>query len=149
MNSWRDIMEVEKNVYEKFSAVSKGIPFSSLSERWPDDSLTAGVTDTPAPRPDELLFLFALLILLSTVAIQIRAYGPLGSQGDGLPHKYMCVWGFACLCVVRQTLQVILRKKWSVGEFFEFFIRPKCPDEDPKPEENIFNFGVVSCCLII
>lgn len=81
-------MEVEENVYEKLSAVSKGIPFSSLiSERWPDVSLTAGVIDTPAPRPDELLFLFALLILLSTVAIQIRAYGPLGSQEDGQLHK--------------------------------------------------------------
>ena len=66
----------------------EGIPFPSLiSERWADVSLTAGVTDTAARRPDELLSLFALLILLSTAAIQIRAYGPLGSQGGGQPKR--------------------------------------------------------------
>lgn len=57
-------------------------------------SLTAGVTDTLALKPDELLFLFALLILLSTAATQIRAYGPLGSLGDGQTsrmHAKVCM----------------------------------------------------------
>lgn len=46
----------------------------------------SSVTDTPALGPDELLSLFALLILLSTGAIQIRAHGPLGSQEGGQPQ---------------------------------------------------------------
>lgn len=62
----------------------KVIPFPFLvSERCAEVSLTAGVSDTLALRADELLSLFALLILLSTLAIQIRADGPLGSQGGG------------------------------------------------------------------
>ncbi len=72
----------------KLPPASEGVLFPSLiSERWADVSLTAGVTDTAARGPDELLSLFALLILLSTVAIQIRAYGPLGSQGGGQPKR--------------------------------------------------------------
>lgn len=43
---------------------SEGVPFPLLvSERWANVSLTAGVTRTAALRPDELLSLFALLIL--------------------------------------------------------------------------------------
>lgn len=65
----------------------EGLPLPSLiPERWADVSLTAGVTDTAARRPDELLSLFALLILLSTAAIQIKAHGPLGSR-RGRPPK--------------------------------------------------------------
>ncbi|TNN79365.1 hypothetical protein EYF80_010389 [Liparis tanakae] len=47
----------------------------------PSSSQGAGVSDTAARRPDELLCLFALLVLLSAAAIQIRAHGTLGSQG--------------------------------------------------------------------
>lgn len=66
------------------------------------------VTDTPALGPDELLSLFALLILLSTGAIQIRAHGPLGSQEGGQPQ--LVAPRRASLCAVRLTLQVILEK---------------------------------------
>lgn len=68
----------------------------------------SSVTDTPAPGPDELLSLFALLILLSTGAIQIRAHGPLGSQEGGQPQ--LVAPRCASLCAVRLTLQVILEK---------------------------------------
>lgn len=81
----------------------EGVLFPSLVfERWVNVSLTAGVTDTPALRPDELLSLFALPILLSTLAIQIRAYGPLGSQEGGQPElvAQLCI-ECACLCEVR------------------------------------------------
>lgn len=72
----------------EITPASEGALFPSrISERWVDVSLTAGVTDILALGPDELLSLFALLILLSTVAIQIRAYGPLGSQGGGQPQR--------------------------------------------------------------
>ena len=83
-------------VYEKLSAVSPWkLPRTVKASRSLSSSLNdgrmslkqLGVTDTPTRRPDELLCLFALLILLSTVAIQIRAYGPLGSQGGGQPQR--------------------------------------------------------------
>lgn len=68
----------------------------------------SSVTDTLALGPDELLSLFALLILLSTGAIQIRAHGPLGSQEGGQPQ--LVAARCASLCAVRLTLQVILEK---------------------------------------
>ncbi|KAF6719466.1 hypothetical protein FQA47_000944 [Oryzias melastigma] len=42
---------------------------------------SAGVSGSRPLQLDELLPLFALLILLSTLAIQIRAQGPLGCRG--------------------------------------------------------------------
>lgn len=57
------------------------------------------VTDTLALRSDELLSLFALLILLSTVAIQIRVYGPLGSQEGGQPQLVAQVCIRVCMSV--------------------------------------------------
>lgn len=59
---------------------------SLVSERWLNVSLTAGVTGTEALGPDELLCLFAQLILVSALAIQIRAYGPLSSQDGWQPQ---------------------------------------------------------------
>lgn len=123
LNSWGDIIEVErkKGLLGAISAVSPwklpDVLFLSLiSGRWEDVSLTAGVTDTAALKPDELLSLFALLILLSTAAIQIRAHGPLGSHGGGQPPRCntsVCKSVYACL----PTLQVILAKI-GLGESF-------------------------------
>lgn len=105
-------MEFLKKVMRKYLLsvpVWEGAPFPSLiSERWVDISLTAGVTDLLALRSDELLSLFALLILLSTVAIQIKAYAPLGSQGGGQPRR--CTVALISVCV---HVSVWLKRYWE------------------------------------
>lgn len=94
----------EKGLWETISCQSleititfEGVLFPSLvSERWLNVSLTAGVTGTEALGPDELLSLFAQLILMSAVAIQIRAYGPLSSQDGGQPQLEALACDCAC-----------------------------------------------------
>lgn len=77
---------------------------SLVSERWLNVSLTAGVTSTEALGPDELHCLFAQLILMSAVAIQIRAYGPLSSQDGGQPQLIALVCMRLCISTGRQAV---------------------------------------------
>lgn len=71
----------------EITTACEGVLFPSLvSERWANVSLTAGLPTHWLSGLMSLLSLFALLILLNTVAIQIRAYGPLGSQEGGQPQ---------------------------------------------------------------
>lgn len=86
-------------------------PAFFVSERWAAVSLTAAVTDAASPRPDELLLLFALLILLSTAAVQIRAHGPLGSQGGGQRRK--CSTSTCSVCVCEHTHTHIHTSFWG------------------------------------
>lgn len=88
MEKWeKGLWETISCQSQKITITFEGVLFPSLvSERWLNVSLTAGVTGTGALGPDELLSLFAQLILMSAVAIQIRAYGPLSSQDGGQPR---------------------------------------------------------------
>lgn len=88
MEKWeKGLWETISCQSQKITITFEGVLFPSLvSERWSNVSLTAGVTGTGALGPDELLSLFAQLILMSAVAIQIRAYGPLSSQDGGQPQ---------------------------------------------------------------
>lgn len=88
MEKWgKGLWETISCQSQKITITFEGVLFPSLvSERRLNVSLTAGVTGTGALGPDELLSLFAQLILMSAVAIQIRAYGPLNSQDGGQPQ---------------------------------------------------------------
>lgn len=108
----------EKGLWETISCQSleititfEGVLFPSLvSERWLNVSLTAGVTGTEALGPDELLSLFAQLILMSAVAIQIRAYGPLSNQDGGQPQ----LEALACDCACQAGRQAAPGRNWSM-----------------------------------
>lgn len=105
MEKWeKGLWETISCQSQKITITFEGVLFPSLvSERWLNVSLTAGVTGTGALGPDELLSLFAQLILMSAVAIQIRAYGPLSSQDGGQPQLV----ALACmrLCMAQAGIQ--------------------------------------------
>lgn len=84
---------------------------SLVSERWLNVSLTAGVSATEALGPDELLCLFAQLILMSAMAIQIRAYGPLSSQDGGQPQLVALARMRLCISAGRQA---VWGRSWSI-----------------------------------
>lgn len=84
---------------------------SLVSERWLNVSLTAGVTSTKALGPDELLCLFAQLILMSAMAVQIRAYGPLSSQDGGQPQLVALTCMRLCKSAGRQG---VWGRSWSI-----------------------------------
>lgn len=133
----------------EITITSEGVLFLFLAyERWVDVSLTAGVTDTVALRPDELLSLFALLILLSTVAIQIRAHGPLGSQEGGQPILVAQVCIRVCMCC---KIDIASHSGDDTGLYEDqrLSIRTKCPNLSRKLcKMLIYEMCLLELCLL-
>lgn len=119
MKKWeKGLWETISCQSQKITITFEGVLFPSLvSERWLNVSLTAGVTGTGALGPDELLSLFAQLILMSAVAIQIRAYGPLSSQDGGQPQLVALACMRLCMSGRQAGRQVVNLGKELVYRF--------------------------------
>lgn len=72
-------------------------------------------------RPDELLCLFAQLILMSAMAIQIRAYGPLSSQDGGQPQLVALACMRLCISAgsLRKELVYLVLRRFIFEELVE------------------------------